>query len=227
MDAVLFDLFGTIVPPYRRREHHVALRRIADVLGVAFESVLDGWTRTWDDRATGRFSSIGENLREIVPSAPDDAIEDAHRHYHDFTVASLVPKPGALDALDWLIDEGIATALVTNCAPDVPELWRDTKWAARFDVTVFSCAFGAKKPDRRIYVAALDGLGVPAERAVFVGDGSDDELAGAAAVGLTPVLVRNDAADDDRGEEDDSTVGRHAVATVDHLSDLPKVLSEL
>lgn len=227
MDAVLFDLFGTIVPPYRRHEHHVALRRIADVLDLGFEHVLDGWTRTWDDRATGRFASIRDNLRELAPGASDDAIDAAHRHYHEFTVASLVPKPGALDALDWLIDEGIATALVTNCAPDVPELWRGTKWATRFDVTVFSCAFGAKKPDRRIYLAALDELGVPAERAVFVGDGSDDELQGAAAVGLRPVLVRNDLVGSDDGRDALDGLADHAVAVVDHLSDLPKVLSEL
>ena len=67
LDAVLFDLFGTIVEPYRRREHHDALRQIAGLLGTTFEELWRGWNETWDARATGAYPTIAENLRAIVP----------------------------------------------------------------------------------------------------------------------------------------------------------------
>lgn len=228
VEAVLFDLFGTIVPPYRRGMHHAALGRIASVLGASFDTVLEGWTSTWDARARGRFPSIVDNLRVIVPDVSDDALAEAHRVYQRFTVQSLVPKPGALEALDWMHEQGIAAALVTNCAPDVPELWAETRWSHRFRATVFSCALGVKKPDPAIYRAALDQLGVAPSAAAFVGDGSDHELQGAAAVGLSPVLVRNELDDTDDPDRDD-VAGATAEGwpVVDHLEQLPSVIEQL
>ena len=42
------------------------------------------------------------------------------------------------------------TALVTNCAPDVPVLWPSTVFADLFDVTIFSCQVGYMKPEKEI-----------------------------------------------------------------------------
>lgn len=224
VEAVLFDLFGTIVQPYRRREHHGALAEIAEVLRVGSDELLEGWNSTWDARATGRYPSIVDNLRAIVPGASGARLDEADRIYERFTVQSLVPKPGALDALDWLYAREVATGLVTNCAPDVPELWTRTRWAHRFDATVFSCTLGIRKPDPAIYLEALTRLGVPAEEAAFVGDGSDGELEGAAGVGLSPVLVRNaDGAD----PEVVAVAEAAGWPVVDHLDQLPAVLRDL
>ena len=49
---------------------------------------------------------------------------------------------------------------------------------------------GLAKPNPRIYEFAVRGLGVRAERCLYVGDGSDGELSGAAGVGMTAVLIR-------------------------------------
>ena len=217
---MLFDLFGTLVPPYRASEHHAALGQIADILCTDREELRHGWHDTWDQRATGGFASITENLSALVPSASDEALRRAGRRYLELTSTTLQPKPGAYDVLDWLRDGGVQTGLVTNCAPDVPDVWHDTDWAARFDVAVFSCSVGAKKPAPETYRSALDQLGVDGPRAVFVGDGSDRELQGAGALGLTAVLVRNQAAVPD-GEA--ATVA----ASVDDLAELPRVLSDL
>jgi hypothetical protein len=35
--GVLFDLFGTIVPPFRMREHKDAIRQCADCMGIDAE----------------------------------------------------------------------------------------------------------------------------------------------------------------------------------------------
>ena len=56
--------------------------------------------------------------------------------------------------------------------------------------TVFSSEVGWRKPDARIFTAALKRLGVEAEEAVFVGDRLRDDIAGARAVGMRTVLTR-------------------------------------
>jgi FMN phosphatase YigB (HAD superfamily) len=55
---------------------------------------------------------------------------------------------------------------------------------AYFDVAVFSCVVGLAKPDPKIYLLACQELHVPPAHALFVGDGGDDEIAGAGAAGL-------------------------------------------
>ncbi len=66
---------------------------------------------------------------------------------------------------------GVLTALVTNndrtaFEASGPRLPFD-EW---FDVVIFSSDAGAAKPDRRIFLHALDALGVEAEEALFFDD---------------------------------------------------------
>lgn len=48
----------------------------------------------------------------------------------------------------------------------------------------FSFTEGVAKPDPEIYLRALHRLGVQPEAAIFIGDGGDNELAGAEEAGL-------------------------------------------
>lgn len=52
----------------------------------------------------------------------------------------------------------------------------------------FSCFVGVFKPDPRIYLDALNKCGVPAEETVFIDDAVRN-LDGAAALGITPILI--------------------------------------
>ena len=59
----------------------------------------------------------------------------------------------------------------------------------------FSCYVGAFKPDPKIYLDALNQSSVPAEETVFIDD-STRNLEGAAALGITPILIAADPASD-------------------------------
>ena len=61
--------------------------------------------------------------------------------------------------------------------------------APYFKHCVFSCDLGVVKPDARTYRAALEALDLQPGEALFVGDGSDEELSGAKLVGIQSVLV--------------------------------------
>ena len=100
-----------------------------------------------------------------------------------------IPVAGALGVLDAVRDRGLRLGLISNCSSEVAELWPETEFGSRFDVAVFSAQAGVCKPDPRIYRLALEGLGVEARDAVFVGDGGSDELAGAERVGMRAVQV--------------------------------------
>jgi putative hydrolase of the HAD superfamily len=54
---------------------------------------------------------------------------------------------------------------------------------------VLSCTVGLRKPDPRIYELACERLEVEPADCLFVGDGANDELAGAARVGMRAVCV--------------------------------------
>ncbi len=191
-NAVLFDLFGTLIAPYRYREHQAWVVGAAALLGVKPEECTHHWQRTWQRRARGEFRSIEENLRVMAPRATAPQLRAAARAYSQFTWESLKTKAGALELLDRLRERGMRLGLVSNCAADLPLLWPSTPFAARFDTSVFSCDIGWMKPQPEIYQLALERLGVAPVNAWFVGDGSDNELSAARNVGLTPVLVDND-----------------------------------
>lgn len=57
------------------------------------------------------------------------------------------------------------------------------------DFVLISEEFGAAKPDRRIFDAALYLAGVPASEAVFIGDSPDHDIAGAHAAGIPSVWI--------------------------------------
>jgi FMN phosphatase YigB (HAD superfamily) len=59
-----------------------------------------------------------------------------------------------------------------------------------FDVLVFSCAEGVKKPDRKIYELTLEKLGSQPEQSVFIDD-NPQYINGAKEVGINTVLFQN------------------------------------
>lgn len=105
------------------------------------------------------------------------------------------PRDGVIETLGELRRRGILTGLITVCSEDVVDVWEETPFAGLFDAEVFSSSCGLRKPDARIYRLALDELGVDPAEALFVGDGANDELAGAERVGMSAVLIHR------RGEE--------------------------
>lgn len=98
---------------------------------------------------------------------------------------SWTPYPDTATVLDGLRRRGIRTAVVSNIAFDLRPAFDGV---AAVDEYVLSFEVGAVKPDPAIFQAALDRLGVPAERSLMVGD-SDEADGGARALGCAFALV--------------------------------------
>ncbi len=192
-EAIIFDLFGTLVDNFSVAGYFAVLDEMARTLGVPEKEFGRVWREAFTERSTGIHGSGGNNYRvlcgrlDVTPS--DEQIAEAYRVRLDFTVKSLQPRPDTISTLETIRQRGYKTALVSDCTEEVPAIWQETPFAPCFDVTVFSCVAGVKKPDPRIYQLALDGLGLRSEECLYVGDGSSTELTGARNVGMDAVLI--------------------------------------
>jgi len=102
--------------------------------------------------------------------------------------------PDARTTLAVLRTRGYRLGLISNTPWGTPDyLWTGQLerfgLAEFFEVACFSSHVGFRKPDPRIFRSALDALGVPANRAVFVGDEPEADIAGARAAGLRAVWI--------------------------------------
>ena len=61
-----------------------------------------------------------------------------------------------------------------------------------FDPIVVSGDHGYRKPDRRLFQLALDGMGVAAEHAMYVGNDMHRDIFGAREAGMTDRMVESD-----------------------------------
>ncbi|HEY5316899.1 MAG TPA: HAD-IA family hydrolase [Solirubrobacteraceae bacterium] len=87
---------------------------------------------------------------------------------------------------------GIRLVVVSNWDVSLHEVLARTGVAPLLDGVVTSAEYGARKPDPSIFAGALELAGVPAAKAVHVGDSLDEDVAGARAAGIQPVLIRRD-----------------------------------
>lgn len=197
--AVIFDLFGTLVDEYDTLEYASALRETSSILKLRHEDFQKLWHETSWRRNAGGFENIEENLqyicRELNEPVKQFDIKLAKMVRYDFLSPLLTPRLYTVETLSMLKKAGYKLGLISNCSIDIPDIWPRTPLAPFFDVTVFSCNCGLMKPDPAIYRPATGKLGVKPEDCLFVDDNADN-LAAAASLGMKAVLI------EDPGEKD-------------------------
>jgi len=195
--AVVFDLFETLVDYDDARSREFS-SRVARLCGRDPDEFHPVWVEGRPQRDTGPMApylaSLGLGEDEIA-----DFLEMRRGWTREIFAA---PKTGAVETLREVRARGLRTGLITVCSEDTVDVWPESPFAGLFDVEVFSCSCGLRKPDPRIYRLALEQLGVEPGEAIFVGDGANDELAGAERVGMRAVQVWK--RDDWSGERIDS-----------------------
>lgn len=201
-DAVCFDLYGTLVDEISSGLDAI-MERIADTLGLPLDELVYFWQfESRHDRDIGRYRTDVEALsaacEALGVTASPDRLTEAAGLRQAFMSSCFIPRPDAKFTLAAIRSAGLATALVSNCSAGTPERWKRCELGGMIDHLLFSNEVGILKPDPAIYHLALERLGVSADRCLYVGDGSSNELDGAAAVGMSPLLLRVDHEDIDR-----------------------------
>ncbi|OKH95541.1 HAD family hydrolase [Streptomyces uncialis] len=181
--GLIFDFFGVLT--FNMVE---VISYFEDREGLARGTFLRGWA---DPRGQELFRrlELGEitqtdwntGFAALIGVAPDDLMA---RYLHD-----AFPAHHVLKVARQARAAGIRTAVVSNSLGREPyDPYAGFDLERSFDAVVLSEEHGVRKPDAAIFRLALDELGVPAERCLFVDD-SEQNLAAAHRLGITPLLA--------------------------------------
>ena len=200
-DAVIFDLFGTLVNIFRVDEHDQMTGRMAAALSAPADEFTKEWVNTFPQRVTGEFATTEENIRHVAKTLklkPTEVqVQEARTIRWDFSKDSLQPKLHAIETLKDLREAGLKIGLISDCSSEIPGLWNGTPLGPLFDSAIFSCTARIRKPDPRIYQLACNELEVQPKTCLYIGDGGSNELTGAQNVGMTPILLYEQFEDGD------------------------------
>lgn len=189
IDAVLFDYGGVLTGPVK---HSISGWLAADAIEPeSFSRTLRAWlSRDAEDGTPIHRLEIGEltipefeallaaELRTVDGRAvvPEGILGRLF--------AGMKPDPAMFALVEELRATGMRVGLLSNS-------WGNTYPRARIDAlldpVVISGEVGLRKPDAAIYELALDRLGVPADRVLFIDD-ADPNVRGARASGLRALL---------------------------------------
>lgn len=102
--------------------------------------------------------------------------------------------PDAPEALKAARARGLRLVVVSNWDCSLPDVLARVGLAPLLDGVVASAPAGARKPEAEIFERALSLAGVAPSEAMHLGDSPLEDVEGARAAGITPVLLRRDGA---------------------------------
>jgi len=175
-DLILFDLEGTLVDFQWRLDE--AVREILPVLIASgidtgryspspdyadlFNTTRD-LTRDWD---SGKSAQLFDQLGVIYDKYDEDAL------------SRWSPYPDTLSLLDTLAASGYRLGVVSNCgARAVHGVLAKFRLSDYFEIILSRNEVSRIKPAPEGLILALEQLGVPPDRALFIGDSVNDILA--------------------------------------------------
>jgi putative hydrolase of the HAD superfamily len=179
---------------------------------VAWGRHMDTWT---EGSVTGAREVALWALDELGLHDPHPALEHLTSMFEEASHSGRVlALEGARDTLEALARRNIPCALVCDTGLTPGRVVR--RHLARLGlldglaVQIFSDEVGVPKPDPRMFRAALEPLDVNPERALHVGDLRRTDVAGAYALGMTTVRIRDRHDDEADLPDGDHVVDSHA-----------------
>jgi putative hydrolase of the HAD superfamily len=222
LDDTILDDTGGVVSCWR--EACVAHR--SDMNGlepdVVFEAIDKIREWYWSDPERHRIGRLdlawarGEVVRlalaEIGVADPDLGTRIGNT-YHALRDRGIKPFDDALDTVRWLRESGCRLALLTNGGSE-GQRTKINRFALAdlFDAILIEGEVGFGKPDPRIYIRALDTLGVEPAQAWMVGDNLEWDVAGPQREGIAGVWIdaRGAGVPPDRTVKPDRIIGKLA-----------------
>jgi HAD superfamily hydrolase (TIGR01509 family) len=179
--AVLFDMDGTLVDSEKVWDvalNELAVREAGRHLSTAARQAMIG-------------SSMVTSMRIM-----SEDLELDHEPDHDWLIErvfelfaqGLIWRPGALELLRAVREQGLPTALVTSTGRKLVEVALETLGRENFDVIVCGDEVAVPKPDPTPYRLAAELLEVPVEQCVAIED-SPTGMASAVASGAAVLAV--------------------------------------
>lgn len=222
-DAVVLDLFGTVVAAPTSEDRSRAAARLGVAAGCDGMQVERYLRTTWRVRHDGSLPTLRQLAEHFLDGVGGSAarippVVDQLRRLGE---ERLGVDPSVIVALAALRDGGLRLGVLSDASADIAAAWRLGPLSLLVDAAVFSCSAGALKPDRGLYDRIRRQLGTSSGATLYVGDGGGDELRGALAAGMRALAVVR------RGPADALVFGevQWSGSTIERLEDLPAYLS--
>ncbi|MFH1882868.1 MAG: HAD family phosphatase [Planctomycetota bacterium] len=183
IDSVIFDWGGVLIDDPAPG----LMRYCAQALSVT----KDDYIRTHDKFAADfQKGLIGEDtFWERMSDELDVPTPKADSLWADAFKAVYVPKEDMFSLAARLRKNGCKTALLSNTEAAAMQYFYQLQYDM-FDVLVFSCAEGTRKPEKKIYELTIQRLGSQPGQSVFIDD-KPEYINGAKQAGLNTILFRN------------------------------------
>ncbi len=164
---------------------------MASVVGAPVDPFVKSWFGKSSGLGTGDYtyeSLIEQVCHELGIAARREAVIEAAKRPLGLTQKMLSShRVDALEVLTRLESFGLKLGVISDCAFDVPLMWRETQLSKLIEFTSFSCDIGMNKGNALVFSAAAAKLKVPAKNCVYVADGMRNELHNAESVGMHSV----------------------------------------
>jgi len=227
--GIIFDVNGTLTDIHTNEWHDEVYRVIGNLLayqGISLDPnvVKDLYFRIMKEQraASGERHpefDVVEIFREIVERHSSDftrglqrrKLEQLPRHLAEAHRAASLYRlelyPGVDDTIRRLLPNYRLAVLTDAQTPYArPEL-KAVGLLGCFDPIMVSGDFGYRKPDRRLFKAALDAMGMEASEVLFVGNDMYRDVHGAQKVGMKAVFFKsNQGAQEKAGVSPDYTI---------------------
>lgn len=156
----------------------------ATALGVTGEALLNAYIKFAPEFQKGMMSE--DTLWERLCSELGVQKPYNHSLWQDAVRQVYFPKKEMFSLAFHLKDMGYKVGLLSNTEIAAMNYFYEQQYHM-LDVAVFSCAEGARKPEKRIYEIALDRLGVQPNEAVFIDD-KQENIDAAGELGIHGIL---------------------------------------
>ncbi len=190
-EALVVDFGGVLTTPLQEAMIAFATDigiELPDLVRVALAAYSGSGDQLVVDFETGRIpeAEFAEKFAARIKEAT--GVEVPHEGLVRRIFSTLRLEEDMLLALETARAAGFKTAMLSNSWGE--GLYPRDRIDHLFDVMVISGEIGMRKPDRDIFDATLERLGVAAERCIFVDD-HPGHLETAAEMGMTTVLHRS------------------------------------
>jgi putative hydrolase of the HAD superfamily len=204
--AVLVDALGTLIgiePPWQRL---VDLLDRRQAITITLEQAVPALraemahyrTHCQQARDAASLAALRDDCAGVVADALGPPVAGLARPALTQTLLDslrFAAYPDAAGALAGLRRRSVRVVVLSNWDISLHDVLAQAGLAGLVDGVVCSAEAGISKPAAEIFDAALAVAGVPAGRAVHVGDSYAEDVLGARAAGVEPVLLVRPAGD--------------------------------
>jgi len=191
----LGGIYARVTRRFGREVHEADFERVADAAfhaqAAEHRALGEAGLRTSDGH---EWTSWNAHARRVMDGLPAMRGLDFDRWFEDLyaefgSAAAWEPYDDAVPLLVALRERGIRLAIVSNWDSRLRAILDERGLRPWFDAVVISAEVGWRKPHPAIFATALERLGAAPGEALHCGDSFGDDVEGARASGIRPVLL--------------------------------------